>query len=81
MARNEIEAVRAILSSKPRPTHWSERRQRLDEVGSVWATAPDVTLEAIHVGGFAAEWSLAPGSDPSRVLLFFTGEAIAPGPF
>jgi monoterpene epsilon-lactone hydrolase len=79
MARNEIEAVRAILSSKPRPTHWSERRQRLDEVGSVWATAPDVTLEAIHVGGFVAEWSLAPGSDPSRVLLYFHGGGYCSG--
>ena len=34
--RSEIEAIRALLSSKPRPAGWAERRQRLDEVGSAW---------------------------------------------
>ena len=33
MASEEIEAVRALLSSQPRPQGWSERRRRLDEVG------------------------------------------------
>ncbi len=79
MARSEIEAVRALLSSKPRPAHWRERRQRLDEVGSIWPSADDVTLDTIDLGGVAAEWSLAPGSDPSRVLLFFHGGGYCSG--
>jgi hypothetical protein len=41
MDQDEIETVRALLSSKPRPVGWSERRQRLDEVGSVWPVAGD----------------------------------------
>jgi epsilon-lactone hydrolase len=79
MARSEIEAIRALLSSKPRPTQWGERRQRLDEVGAVWPSASDVTLESVEVGRCTAEWSLAPGSDPSRVLLFFHGGGYCSG--
>ena len=44
MAQSEIEAIRALLSSKPRPVGWPERRKRLDDVGSVWPVADDVEL-------------------------------------
>src|ERR1700738_1080743 len=70
-AQNEIDAVRALLTAKPRPVGWAERRQRLDEVGSVWPVAEDVELAAVDVNGVPGEWSIAPGSDPSRVLMFF----------
>jgi hypothetical protein len=49
MDADEIEAVRALLSSKPRPIGWAERRQRLDEVGSVWPVADDVTLAPVDL--------------------------------
>src|SRR5262245_32913874 len=65
MATDELESIRALLASKPRPTGWLERRQRLDEVGSIWPVADDVTLEQIVLGGLPAEWSIAPGSDGS----------------
>ena len=48
MDANGIDAIRALLSSKPRPVGWEARRQRIDEVGSVWPVANDVTLT---VGG------------------------------
>ena len=35
MATDELEVIRALLTSKPRPEGWSERRERLDELGSV----------------------------------------------
>ena len=54
-AQNEIDAVRALLTAKPRPVGWAERRQRLDEVGSVWPVAEDVQLTATDLGGIAAE--------------------------
>src|SRR6266700_4242261 len=73
MAQSEIEAVRALLSSKPRPIGWPERRQRLDDVGSVWPVADDVELAAVDVNGMAGEYSIVPGSDPSRILMFFHG--------
>ncbi|MDB5376745.1 MAG: alpha/beta hydrolase, partial [Rubritepida sp.] len=34
MDTSEIDAIRQLLASKPRPVGWSERRQRIDEVGS-----------------------------------------------
>ena len=79
MDQSEIEALRTLLSSKPRPVGWIERRQRLDEVGSVWSVADDITLEPVDVDGVAGEWSRAPGSDASRVLLFFHGGGYCSG--
>ena len=76
---SEIDAIRALLSSKPRPVGWAERRQRLVEVGSVWETANDIRLESIEIGRLAAESSIAPGSDPSRVLLYFHGGGYCSG--
>ena len=34
MAEREIDAIRTLLTSRPRPVGWSERRQRINEVGS-----------------------------------------------
>jgi len=79
MGQNEIDAIRALLSSKPRPVGWAERRQRIDEVGSVWPVADDVKLAAVDVGGVQGEWSIVPGSDASRVLLFFHGGGYCSG--
>ena len=79
MLQSEIAAIRALLTSKPRPVGWAERRQRLDEVGSVWPVAEDVELAAVHLGGIPGEWSIVPGSDPSRVLLFFHGGGYCSG--
>lgn len=75
----EIDAIRALLGAKPRPVGWSERRQRLDEVGSIWPIANDVTLEAVDAGGVPGEFSMAPGSDTTRVLLFFHGGGYCSG--
>src|SRR5215475_14017444 len=79
MAQSEIDAVRALLTSAPRPVGWAERRQRIDEVGSVWPVADDVKLEPVDVDGMAGEWSIVAGSDPSRVLLFFHGGGYCSG--
>jgi epsilon-lactone hydrolase len=79
MAESEIEAVRALLTSKPRPVGWVERRARLDEVGSYWPIAGDVKFAAIDLGGVAGEWSTVPGSDDDRVLMFFHGGGYCSG--
>lgn len=75
----EIDAIRTLLTSKPRPVGWTERRQRLDEVGAVWPVAEDIRLEPVKLDGFSAEWSIAPRSDPSRVLMFFHGGGYCSG--
>ena len=79
MGQREIAAVRALLSSKPRPVGWAERRRRLDDVGACWPVADDVKLEPVDLDGVPGEWSIAPGSDASRVLLFFHGGGYCSG--
>ncbi len=79
MDQSEIDTVRALLRSKLRPVGWAERRQRLDDIGSVWPVADDVKLEAVDVTGLGGEWSIAPNSDPSRVLMFFHGGGYCSG--
>lgn len=79
MNEHEIDAIRALLTSKPRPTGWSERRQRIAEIGSVWPVADDVRLEPVNVDGMPGEWSIVPGSDASRLLIFFHGGGYCSG--
>jgi monoterpene epsilon-lactone hydrolase len=76
---SEIDAIRALLSARPRPVGWAERRARIEEVGAVWPVAGDVELKAVDAGGVAGEWSIAPGSDASRVLLYFHGGGYCSG--
>jgi acetyl esterase/lipase len=79
MSRSEIDAVRELLRSKPRPAGFAERRERLDAIGSTAPLARDINLEPIDANGVPAEWSLAPGSDASRVLLFLHGGGYCSG--
>jgi acetyl esterase/lipase len=65
--------------AKPRPVGWAERRQRINEIGSTWPVADDVRLEEVDLGGVKGEWSIVPGSDPSRVLMFFHGGGYCSG--
>jgi len=79
MAQKEIDTVRALLTAKPRPVGWAERRERLDEIGSVWPVADDVHLTAVDLRGVAGEWSIVPGSDDRCVLIFFHGGGYCSG--
>jgi acetyl esterase/lipase len=79
MSGHEIDAIRALLTSQPRPVGWAERRARIDEVGSVWPVADDIRLEPVDLGGVPGEFSTAPGSDASRVLMFFHGGGFCSG--
>ncbi|NGX98993.1 MAG: alpha/beta hydrolase fold domain-containing protein, partial [Candidatus Afipia apatlaquensis] len=79
MPSSEIDAIRALLTAKARPMGWAQRRERLDEIGSVWPVADDIVLTSVDLGGVPGEWSLAPGSDASRVLMFFHGGGYCSG--
>src|SRR6187431_3592812 len=76
---SEIDAIRALLTAKPRPVGWSERRARIDEIGATWPVAPDVQLEEVECDSVPGEWSIVPGSDAARVLLFFHGGGYCSG--
>jgi epsilon-lactone hydrolase len=77
--QSEIDAIRALLSAKPRPVGWAERRRRLDEVGAVWPVAEDVKLDTVDLDGVPGEWSIVPGADASRVLMYFHGGGYCSG--
>lgn len=79
MSQSEIDAVRALLGSKPRPVGWHQRRQRIEEVGAVWPAASDIKFEEVDIAGLRGEWSTAPGADASSVLLFFHGGGYCSG--
>ena len=79
MPQSEIDIVRALLSAKPRPVGWEERRRRIDEVGSVWPVADDVKLEPVDLGGIKGEWSIVPCADASRLLIYFHGGGYCSG--
>ncbi len=79
MPEHEIDEIRRLLSAKPRPVGWAERRARIEEVGAAWPVAPDILLSPAQIDGLAGEWSLAPGADPSRTLLFFHGGGYCSG--
>ena len=79
MSGSEIDGVRELLESLPRPANLAERRARLDTIASADGVAADIRFEPVAIGGCEAEWSLAPGSDASRVLLFFHGGGYCSG--
>jgi monoterpene epsilon-lactone hydrolase len=79
MSATGIEAVCELLRSQPRPAGLAERRARLDSIGSVSPIASNISLETGNFQGIPVEWSLAPGADPSRVLLFFHGGGYCSG--
>jgi monoterpene epsilon-lactone hydrolase len=55
MADPEIDVVRKILASHPRPTNLAERRKRLDALGAQYSLPEDVRVEGVDAHGVAAE--------------------------
>jgi hypothetical protein len=74
MSENEIAALRALLASRPpRPTSVEGRRERMDALGNAYRIAEDIRLEPVSADGVPAEWSVAPGAEGPRVLLYLHG--------
>lgn len=80
MAESEIDRIRALLVAKARPVGWAERRQRIEEIGAYWPPSPDIAFEQADLGaGVTGEFSIAPGADRSRILMFFHGGGYCSG--
>jgi epsilon-lactone hydrolase len=79
MNESEIAALRALLTSRPRPTSVAERRERLDALGNAYRTADDIRLQSVSADGVPAEWSTAPGADAARALLYLHGGGFSAG--
>ncbi|MBB3931302.1 acetyl esterase/lipase [Kaistia hirudinis] len=76
---DEIEDLKALFTAKPRPTSWAERRQRMDEICAIDPPPDDIVFSPATIGAMQAEWSLGPGSDARRVLLYFHGGGYCSG--
>lgn len=79
MSETEIARLCTLLRSRPRPDSVAERRRALDALSELYALAPDVRVEPVDANGVAAEWTITPGADPSRVLLFLHGGGFSVG--
>lgn len=79
MDQSEIATLRALLTSRPRPTSVAERRERLDAIGGAYKTADDIHLESVNADGVRAEWSITPSADAARVLLYLHGGGFSAG--
>jgi epsilon-lactone hydrolase len=79
MPDQEMLTIRAELAANPRPPDLGTRRQRLDALGGQAPVPAQVRIEPMRVNGVPAEWSLAPESDRTRVLLFLHGGGYVSG--
>jgi len=75
----EIEVIRQILSTNPRPADLIERRKRLDALGGQYPLPTDVRLEAADANGVPGEWSMTPAADPANVILYLHGGGYTTG--
>lgn len=75
MASQELAALITLLTSRPRPENPSVAEMRLgfEILGRRLPVPDDVTTSAVHAGGVPAEWVVAPGADPQRVMLYLHG--------
>src|SRR3954469_23128333 len=62
-----------MLTAHPRPVELAERRRRLDALGTQFSVPADIRVEKAEADGVAAEWTAAPGADPTRAILFLHG--------
>jgi acetyl esterase/lipase len=79
MADAEIEIVRNLLASEPRPAGFAERRERLVSLFTRYAVASDVFVESVEINGVGGEWTITPVADPTRVVMFLHGGAYISG--
>ena len=79
MGNSDMDALRAILAASLRPQTLAERRARMDQVTAIDPIDPDITVTLVDAGGVPGEWSLAPGADQARVLLFLHGGGYSSG--
>ena len=79
MTNTEINTVREMLASSPRPSGLNERRSRLDALGTRYSLPADLRVEAADANGVAAEWTTTPEAEPSRAVLFLHGGGYVSG--
>jgi epsilon-lactone hydrolase len=75
----EVDAVRHMLASSPRPTDLTERRKRIESLSANYTLPADVQVEPVMANGVPAEWTTTPEADPAHVVMFLHGGAYISG--
>ena len=78
MTNAEIDRVREMLASSPRPGGLTERRRQLDALGTRYSLPADLRVEAADANGVAAEWTTTPEAEPGARFCFCTAAAMFP---
>ena len=73
MANKEIEAINEAWLKVPFGDTLPEWRVAFEGLGAMFPPASDVEFESVEAGGVPGEWSLTPGADKSRAILYFHG--------
>jgi epsilon-lactone hydrolase len=79
MNNAEIDTVREMLASSPRPAGLNERRKRLDALATRYSLPADLRVETADANGVAAEWTMTPEAEPARAVLFLHGGGYVSG--
>ena len=79
MADPEVEVIRGILTSQPRPADLAQRRKRLDALGARYPVPADVQVRPVDANGVAAEWTTTQDADTNRVIMFLHGGGYVSG--
>ena len=73
MANQEIAALRELFSKNGLGRTLSEHRLGFDGLGKLFRVASDVKLEPVVAEGVPGEWTITPGVEGNRVLLYLHG--------
>lgn len=73
MPNMEIQKLRALLASRPAADDLAGRRRNMDANAKTFPLDPAITVEAVSAGGVPAEWTVSPGADVGRVVLYLHG--------
>jgi monoterpene epsilon-lactone hydrolase len=73
MSHSELDALRAVFASRPKPKDIAEMRQNIDARGLAYGVSSDVTVEVTDAGGVKAEWTRTANADPQRAILYVHG--------
>ncbi len=73
MSNPEIDALRAAIAARVRPTELSDMRAGIDARGLANGLADDVMVQPVGAAGVPAEWTTTPNALPNRAILYLHG--------
>ena len=75
----QVDLVRRMLASSPRPADLLERRNRIESLSANYTLPSDVQVEPVMANGVPAEWTTTPEANPASAVMFLHGGAYISG--